>query len=198
MAKLLKVEPTKQDINKIDISQMNNTEEMLDGNIGIRVSNAGIILFWPFLTRFFEQLSLINNGAFKDENCRNEAVYLLQYLAYNRIDFSEHQLVINKILVGMLPSEILLPISPLSEEAKNMAESLINGLRSNWDKVKDSSPEAIQETFLQRDGILIIKEDKMVLTVDKKGVDVLLTSIPWNITLIKLPWMKKPLYVEWV
>jgi hypothetical protein len=176
----------------------NNRENQESGDMEIRVSNAGIVLFWPFLSRFFEKLNLTENDAFINEQSRNEARYLLQYLTYNRIDFSEHQLVINKILVGMLPSEILLPISPLSEEAKNMAESLINGLKSNWDKVKDSSPEAIQETFLQRDGILIIKEDKMVLTVDKKGVDVLLNSIPWNITLIKLPWMQKPLYAEWV
>ena len=164
----------------------------------IKVSNAGLILFWPFLTQFFEQLSLLSNGSFIDEESRNEAGFLLQYLAYDSIDFPEDELVMNKVLVGMLPHETLLPLPPLSEEAKNMAASLLNGLISNWEKVKDSSPEAIRETFLQREGLLRYKEDRIVLTVDKKGVDVLLTSIPWNISLIKLPWMEKPLFVEWI
>lgn len=185
---------------------MNNENDNLSNDFAkdeetefeIRISNAGIILFWPFLTRFFEQLSLLNNAAFMDDESRNEAVFLLQYLAYNSVDFPEHQLVLNKVLVGMLPHETLLPLPPLSEETKNMSTSLLNGLISNWEKLKDSSPEAMQETFLQREGLLSIEEEKVVLKIGKRGVDVLLTSIPWNIALIKLPWMKKPMYVEWV
>lgn len=175
-----------------------DTENTMNLNTEIKVRNAGLVLFWPFLVQFFEHLSLLKEEVFLGEKSRIQALYLLQYLAYSTIDFPEHQLVINKVLVGMLPHELVLPIPPLSEEAKNLAESLIRGLINNWEKVKDSTPEAIQETFLQREGILTIAEDKMVLMVNKKGVDVLLTAIPWNISLIKLPWMKLPLYVEWV
>ncbi len=185
---------------RVKNSDINGIEQefITQGNTDIRLFNAGLILFWPFLTRFFEHLSLLKEGGFVDERCRNEAVYLLQYLAYNEIDFPEHQLVLNKVLVGMSQHEVLLPVSRLSKVAEKTAQSLLKGLIGNWEKVKDSSPAAIQETFLQREGILTIKENGLLLQIDKKGVDVLLTSLPWNITPIKLPWMKNPLHVDWV
>jgi len=93
---------------------------------------------------------------------------------------------------------MLSPFIELSEAEKESAESLQHGLINNWEKVKNSTPEGIQETFLQREGILRFGTDKIMLEVDKKGVDVLLKSIPWNISLVKLSWMKKPIYVEWI
>ncbi len=164
----------------------------------IRIYNSGIILFWPFLTHFFEQLALLNEGEFVDRESRNKAVYLLQYLGFSQFDYPEYELVLNKILVGMPIQNHLTPIESLSLEETDMATSLMNGLIQNWPKVKDSSIEAIQETFLQREGILSLNEENNMLTISKKGVDVLLTSIPWNITLVKLPWMEKPLHIEWI
>ena len=35
------------------------------------------------------------------------------------------------------------------------------------------------------------------LYVERKGVDVLLESLPWTISIIKLPWMQDSLQVEW-
>lgn len=166
--------------------------------VEVKIFNAGLILFWPFLTRLFEHLSLVKGGNFINEESRNRAVYVLQYLAYNRIDFPEHHLVLNKLLVGMDTQEMLFPFIELSEAEKESAESLQYGLINNWEKVKNSTPEGIQETFLQREGILRFGADKIMLQVDKKGVDVLLKSIPWNISLVKLSWMKKPIYVEWI
>lgn len=197
MAKIIKSIAAKPKKDNDENTGMLEQSDIPNNTMDIKVSNAGLILFWPFLTRFFEHLSLLKDGRFIDDNCRNEAVYLLQYLAYNEIDFPEHQLVLNKVLVGIPPHEIVLPLSRLSEGAKHMAQSLLNGLIGNWEKLKDSSPEAIQETFLQREGLLSIREESLLLKIDKKGVDVLLTSIPWNITLVKLPWMKKPLHVAW-
>jgi hypothetical protein len=69
---------------------------------------------------------------------------------------------------------------------------------NNWDKVKDSTPEGIQENFLQRKGILRFEQVKVILVVQKKGADILMESIPWNISLTKLVWMKYPIYVEWI
>ena len=164
----------------------------------IRVNNAGLIIFWPFLTRLFEQLNLVENGLFISKSARNRAIYLLQYMVNNTTDNPEFELVLNKILVGMPISEHLDPIENLSLEEKNMTVSLINGLIANWEKVRDASPAAIQETFVQREGFLLIKEENMHLKINKKGVDVLLMSIPWNLSLIKLPWMEKPLHIEWI
>ncbi len=104
-------------------------------------------------------------------------------------------MALNKLLVGLLLEDYLSPIAELTNEEKELSISLLNGLMANWDKVKNSSIEGIRETFLQREGMLSIKKDKYVLKIEKKGVDILLSSLPWSISLIKLPWMQKPMYV---
>ncbi|MGQ1786256.1 contractile injection system tape measure protein [Saccharicrinis sp. GN24d3] len=165
--------------------------------IEVLVHNAGLILFWPFLTRLFEMLALVKNGAFINWECKNRAVYILQHLSCNQVNFPEYTLVLNKLLAGIPSQEHLVPVDSLTEEEQESTKSLLGGLIHNWEKVKNSTPEGIQETFIQRDGIIKFHEDKITLKVEKKGVDVLMDSIPWNISLIKLSWMKKPIYVDW-
>lgn len=169
-----------------------------DRNMEISVNNAGLVLIWPFVTRFFEQIDLLENGQFVDEGCRNRAVYLLQYLAYNRIDFPEDQLMLNKLFVGMPVQNYLRPEVKLTQAEIDLAKSLLNGLIINWEKLKESSIEAVQETFIQREGILRNNKKSTKLVIGKKGVDVLLDSLPWNISIIKLPWMEQTIFVEWI
>ena len=164
----------------------------------IRINNAGLIIFWPFLTRLFEQLGMVENGVFLDSSHRNRALHLLQYLAYAQIDYPEYELVLNKTLVGMPIQDYAIPIESLHKEEENMATSLMNGLIQNWPKVQNSSIEGIQETFIQREGVLSLLSENYKLMIPKKGVDVLVESIPWNLSLVKLPWMGKPLHIEWI
>jgi hypothetical protein len=171
--------------------------EVQDG-IEINIANAGLVLVWPFLTRYFEQLSLLKGGEFRNSESRNRAIYLLQYLVFNQTDYPEFEMVLNKFMVGMPLKEHLSPLISFTKEEKDLSRSLINGLINNWGKVKNSSIEAIQETFLQRKGLMIIHKEKVTLKINKTGVDILLESISWNISLIKLPWMQKPIYVEWI
>ncbi|SRX73811.1 contractile injection system tape measure protein [Aequorivita antarctica] len=173
----------------------NNLQEMEDE---IYINNSGLIIVWPFLPRFFEQLDMLENGEFINSENRNRGVYLIQQLVYNQIDFPEHELVLNKLLVGMPIEDQLEPITELTQQEKDLAESLLNGLIQNWDKIKNTTIEGVQETFLQRNGILKIEEDRSKLRVEQTGVDVLMQTIPWNISLIKLPWMENPLYIDWV
>ncbi len=177
---------------------MNIEDDLNETGIEIKISNAGLILLWPFLTRFFEELKMMKNGVFINKESENRAVYLLQYLVFGHIDFQEHELILNKILVGIPIQELLISINDLTLEETGMANSLLNGFKNNWEKVKDSSVEAIQETFIRREGILKLNKEKSILKIEKKGVDILLLSISWNITVVKLPWMQYPLYIEWI
>jgi hypothetical protein len=166
--------------------------------IEIKVDNAGLVLYWPFLSRFFEKLEMAKEGEFVDNESRNRAAYLLQYLAHSQTDFPEYHFALNKLLVGMNLDDHLSPSFNLTEVEYEVSESLMYGLRNNWEKVKNSTPEGIQKTFIQREGILNFIEEKIELRVEKKGVDVLVESIPWNISIIKLPWMPYPMIVEWI
>ncbi|WP_373398980.1 contractile injection system tape measure protein [Algoriphagus halophilus] len=63
--------------------------------------------------------------------------------------------------------------------------------------MKNVSHDAVRETFLQREGSLEHGFSSLVLVVEKKSVDVLLDSIPWGISMVKLPWMKKGIEINW-
>jgi hypothetical protein len=187
--------------NKKGLSETFNTSKnkgMDENQINISINNSGLILLWPFFTQFFEKLELLKEGAFINSEARNRAVYLLQYLACYDVDFPEHQLVLNKQLVGMFVEEPLLTIAPLTPVEKELAESLLRAFKTNWDKVQGSTIEALQVTFFQREGFLEIGNDKSTLQIGKKGVDALVSTIPWNFSLIKLPWMQQPLHIQWL
>jgi len=79
----------------------------------------------------------------------------------------------------------------------DMAESLLKGMKSNWEKMKNATVDAIRETFLQREGVLEFGSVSNVLRIQKTGVDVLLDSVSWNIAVVRLPWMEKSLEVKW-
>jgi hypothetical protein len=198
MAKLIQTDQVQQLQSTTPENNTNKNQTIDYEGIEIKIFNSGLVLFWPFLTRLFEHLSLVKNGLFISPECKNRAVYILQYLACSDIDFPEYKLVLNKLLAGMQPEDHLDPFITLSEEEIESANSLLNGLKNNWEKVKNSSIEGIQQTFLQREGKLRFQTEKVTLVVEKKGVDILIESIPWNISLIKLAWMKMPIYVEWL
>lgn len=164
----------------------------------IRVENAGIILIWPFLTVYFERLGMMEGGNFKDSERQNRALYLLQYLTYAAIDFPEYALPLNKVLSGVPVVHPVIPLASLTSEEIAMSESLLDGFKANWPKMEGSSPVAVQESFLQREGLLSRVENGYNLKVERRGIDILMQEIPWNLSLIKLPWMEKPLQVEWL
>ena len=53
------------------------------------------------------------------------------------------------------------------------------------------------QSFLQRPGWLGRSERGWLLRVEPASFDLLLTSLPWTLSLVKLPWMPQPLHVEW-
>ncbi|WP_113922141.1 contractile injection system tape measure protein [Cognataquiflexum aquatile] len=174
-------------------------EEKEDLEVGghIKINNSGLVLTWPFLTMLFTRLGLIEGNRFKDETSQNRAVYLLQYLAFGDVDFPEYELVLNKLIVGMPLAIHLEPGIELTDEEKDLCQSLLKGMLQNWEKLKTSTLEALQVTFLQRVGELVFEDSQVALNVEKKGVDALMESISWNIKLFKLPWMEKAIQITW-
>ena len=171
---------------------------LLSKNEEIMVYNAGIIIYWPFLTRYFEELGLVAEGRFVDEESRKRAVYLLQFLVYGVTHFPEHHLVLNKILVGMPVEEQLSAPINLTDYEQEVSFSLMNGLIANWPQLANTSIEGMQESFIRREAILERNEEKTTLSVERKGFDVLFQSLPWNINLVDLPWMENPISVNWM
>jgi hypothetical protein len=172
-------------------------EDILPEGAPLYVGNAGLVLLWPFLTRYFEMFGLVKDGRFVDETARSRAVYLLQWLASGRHEAAESELILNKLLCGMPAAVAPEFVEPPSEEELSTGQGLLYAVTQRWEKLKHTSVDALRETFLLREGRLLLSEGKATLTVSQKAYDMLLDSLPWSYSMVKLPWMERMLFVTW-
>lgn len=163
------------------------------------IHNAGIILLHPFLHPFFKITGLIKTESFEDEGAAQKAVHLLQYLVNKQQQLPEYEMQLNKILCGIDNDKHLDRCITLSEKDIEEANELLRAVITHWEALKNTSVDALQETFIQRNGKLSFNETEgsWKLQVERKAVDILLDKIPWGISYIKLPWMKYALVTEW-
>ncbi len=169
-----------------------------EGKEEIYIKNAGLILLWPYLQRFFDNLKLLHNGEFADHMSREKAVCILQHLAWPDLEIAENYLPLNKILCGMdVVDLVIADEAVISEQEANKGNELLEAVIRNWSGIGHTSVRGFQTSFLQREGRLSKTGEGWALKVEQRSFDVLLNSLPWSITLIKLPWMPKPMQVEW-
>jgi hypothetical protein len=164
------------------------------------VGNAGAVLLWPFLTLYFKTLGLLTEGSqFRSEAERSRGIHLVQYLATGGFEAPEYELLLNKILCGGIVEQPLDAVSRMTEPEDRLSAQLLQSLIANWKKLGNTSIEGLRNSFLIREGRLTRKkaDDSWSLVVSTKGYDVLLDSLPWRLSMIRLPWMKNLLYVKW-
>jgi hypothetical protein len=168
-----------------------------DDDTVFMVKNAGIILFWPFMEKLFKNIELIYRGNFIDEQARQKAILLLNYISYGETAVYEDRLVLNKFLCGYPVNNSVTEGIELSESEKNECHLLINQVIGHWAILKNSSETGLRNSFIKRTGRLELKEKKCSLTIERISIDILIDRIPWPISIVKLPWMEKNLTVEW-
>lgn len=182
----LEKEKTVEDGNELDLSKDIHY-----------IKNAGIVIVWPFLTRFFESLNLAKGTSFNNEESKIKAILILQYLADGKTHWNEHELFINKIICGYPLSKTIPTDLELTEEIKEQSELLFGSIIEYWDKLKNTSAAGVQSGFIQREGKLEMSDNHWKLTVKRETLDILLDHIPWSFRSVKLPWMKKMIRVDW-
>ena len=163
----------------------------------IYIQNAGLILLWPFLTRFFETLNLLQVNQFTEPQANKRAVLLLQYLVDTSTEIPEHLLPLNKLLCGLNlldPIEASLDITASEQTECN---SLLLAVIHHWSALKSTTPAGFRHAFLQRAGILRLYNGYWLLQAERETYDVLLDQLPWSIRVVKLPWTPEMLSVEW-
>ncbi|MDD5034756.1 MAG: contractile injection system tape measure protein [Methylococcaceae bacterium] len=190
-------EPTGLEGKRQSLRSGTSAAEELPENEAFYVDNAGMVLLWPFLSRYFQMLDLQERGAFRDVTAQCRAVYLLQYLVSAEEEAPEYRLLLNKILCGLETSLPLEPQARLTDDERRSSEELLYGFTRNWSKLHHTSIAGLREAFLQREGRLVRKEETWTLTVAQKSYDILLDTLPWNLSLIKLGWMQTLLQVKW-
>ena len=135
---------------------------------------------------------------FKDKQSQIQAVHLLHYISSGELGTQiEDTLAVPKLLCGMpISAAVPMDVKPKEQEINN-ANKMLKALISNWGKLGATSPDGLRNSFLSREGVIEEKENIYQLTLESSSIDVLLDFIPWNISVVKLPWMDQLIYVSW-
>jgi Contractile injection system tape measure protein len=182
------------DDNTITVAE-NDTQNEAPEKYFIR--HAGIILLAPFLNPFFKTLQLTEGGQWKNPASAHKAVHLLRYLACGDRGVAEYNLVLEKIICGLSPAapvpiDVQLELGDIAE-----ADTLLKDIIGHWKAIKNTSVTGLRKTFLQRDGIISVKENGWLLQVERKTEDVLLDMMPWGYSVVQFSWVEKTIYTEW-
>ena len=187
--------------NDTELSDVNllfdqTDEEFVDG---ITVQHAGLVLILPFFTSFLKALELFRNGEFASEEARHHSVYLLYYIATGSEEVpDEHHLVFEKVCCGIDVVDCLLPFKGVSVKEQEEVNHLLASVIDNWKALKSSSPGAIRNAFLRREGHLKQQEDRTwKIYIERQTIDILLDRLPWTISIVRMPGSNEILYTEW-
>ena len=162
------------------------------------VDHAGLVLLHPYLEYLFLELDWMKNQKFRSDAARHRAVRLLTYLAVGEGPAPKAEPILAKLFCGL---DFEVPTDPklnLDERWKKEADTLTGAVIKHWKILKDTSPEGLRQSFLQRPGKLIRQEDNnWRLEVEPASYDMLLDHLPWGFGIIKLPWIKEMIIVNW-
>lgn len=184
--------PTSQETIYTDARQQRRALEE-----GIHVPYAGMVLLHPFLPAFIRRVGLVKENEFVDQAAQRRCLPLLQYVVTGVAAAPEYELVMTRILCAFpLAEPVEQEFEPTAAEAAEAAE-LLDACLAQWDKLGNTSRAGLQQNFLQRAGRLMKIDDRLRLDVEQSSIDVLLDYLPWGIGMVKLPWMKEILYVNW-
>lgn len=162
------------------------------------VDDAGLVLLWPFFTRFFDRRGLLDeHRQFLDLPAQHRAVAHLGHLATGDPDPPEFRLPLAKLLCGLAPDADDLRDGPLDPDAVDEGERLLAAVIEHAAVLRDMSSDGLRRTFLGRPGALLVRDGAWLLRVERRDYDVLLDRFPWSWSWLKLPWMPDPLQVEW-
>lgn len=166
----------------------------------IPISNAGLVILFPFLPMLFMRLNMLSQDRrdFNSNESKVRAIFILQRLIANEDrEYDEKDLFLNRLLINYPFNEPLPKRMELNQDELNTIDSLLEAAKTNWEKMRNTSMRGFQEAFLRRAGFIEKTEREWVLTVEERAFDILLDSIPWSYKLVRLPWMENILKVNW-
>jgi len=165
---------------------------------GIRIRNAGMVLLNNYIPMLFERLKLTEARQFVSESAQLQAMHYLQFVTTGRSHTEEYDLILNKILCGVIPTHPVINGIDISKEEIDLIEGMIQAVIGHWSAIGQSSVEGFRDKWLVRDGLMVETPERWELTVDRRAYDVLINQSPFSFSIIHFPWMTKPLHVYWL
>lgn len=165
------------------------------------IALAGLVLLHPYLARCFQALGWHEQGQRGplSEAMWPRAASLMHELAMGDAQAPlECNLGLIKLLLGRDEHEALSHGLPaLLTHEREEAASLLQAVLGHWPALKGTSVTGLRQSFLQRRGWLEPLDRAWQLRVEPAAYDMLLGSLPWGLSMVKLPWMDRPMHVEW-
>lgn len=165
----------------------------------VSVDHAGLVLIHPFLPRLFERTEIARPGdcVIAPETLPRAAA-LLAFAARGDDDPRDFELPFIKVLLGCrLRDPVLVPGESLSERDRDEVDDLLRSVVEHWRVLKHTSIAGLRASFLQRSGLLAEVAGTWRLRVETDAFDVLLQHLPWTLSITTLPWMTRPIFIEW-
>jgi hypothetical protein len=193
------LKPKKEDKQKITgiAEAIEQAGELWLSGEGVLVTHAGLIILHPFMEYLFREFGLLEGDLFRDRESCMTAVQLLGYLATGEDGLYEYDLTLEKYLCGIGYDIPVLRKSLLTPAMKTEAANLLKAAIAHWKELKKTSPGGLRQGFLIRRGKLVAGSFGHRLLIEKASQDILLSWLPWGISLVKLPWLCEILHVEW-
>ncbi|WP_395058621.1 contractile injection system tape measure protein [Flavobacterium sp.] len=163
----------------------------------IAIKNAGLVILNNYFDILFERLQFTANKQFTSAENQSKAVHYLQYLVTGLSNTEEAYLPLNKVLCGLPLTQTVPTGITISEAEKQLIDGMIKAVISHWSSIEGSTVDGFRGNWLERDGLLQELEDRWELSVEKRAYDMLLNRSPFSFSIIKFPWMEKPLHVIW-
>lgn len=158
---------------------------------------AGLVLLHPWLPRLLAGCGVLDATG-REIVQLPRACALLHALACGDAEPPEHQLPLVKLLLGHPPDEPLTAALPaLASADHEEIAALLAAVREHWSALRGTTVEGLRLSFLQRRGLLEHTGAAWQLRMQGEAFDMLLGLLPWSIGLVRLPWMREPLVVEW-
>ena len=183
-----------------ELQSASNKSEFLASPLDriVYLKYAGIILIHPFLERFFSTFQLLNGKEWCSRASAKRAVQLLAYLATGKTHCPEYYMVLFKCMCG-LPFEVLVDSHyEISEEEDREANKLLSSIITHWTALKETSITGLRSGFFERDGKLDMTQDgNWALYIEQKTQDILLSRLPWSLSIVRFRWLKNLIKTVW-
>jgi hypothetical protein len=174
-------------------------DDAANESAGYPACDAGLVLLHPFLPRLFNAVGIAPaNAAELPEAVLPRAAALLHWLVSGREEIYEFELTTIKVLLGLAPDQMLLAGAGLLSEADRVeADALLAAAIAHWGALGKTGVAALRMSFLQRRGLLRNIGSSWQLQVEPESFDLLLGKLPWGISIVRLPWMTRPIFTDW-
>ncbi len=173
-------------------------ESTTNANLRHDTSVAGLILFHPYLKMLFDRLEIKRDRNAILPEALTRARSALDHLAYGQALPDLPADALQKCLLGLPPEAPSPDRRQLDRAAIDLIDSLVKSVITQWGKLGNTSPDGLRSAFVQRGGVLqCSNSERHVLTVNTGPYDMLLDGLPWSFNMVTLPWMPRPLMVDW-